>query len=134
MPAASVSKIIREPYARAAQPAPVAPIGAADPRRLTLRLVRPALTTTMIEVDGELDLATAPVFAEFVAPYLTSAHRLLIINLAAVTFLGVAGLAVLTDVRERTRATGQAFRLIGGPRCVDRALSVGGLDQHVALN
>jgi anti-sigma B factor antagonist len=93
--------------------------------------VRRCGATVVIEVHGELDLLTAPRLLDTVTMVLERQPPVVVIDLLAVTFLGVSGLAALIDARQwagqRTRlrvvATGPAIRL----------LRLTGMDRHVPL-
>jgi anti-sigma B factor antagonist len=110
-------------------PAADGPAGA-PPRNPLLRLVvdMAAPTTTLITAAGEIDAATAPQLAEALRPHLT-AHATVLVDLSAVTFLSAAGLHVLVDAHWSAQAGGGTLKLITGPRCVDRVLTLTGLDQ-----
>ncbi|MFD2469434.1 STAS domain-containing protein [Amycolatopsis silviterrae] len=62
---------------------------------LRLRVSHPAPGTAVVEVAGEVDLATAPRMAEVVESRLRSTVSLVIVDLRQTTFLGVAGLRAL---------------------------------------
>jgi anti-sigma B factor antagonist len=88
----------------------------------------------VIEVGGELDAATAPRLAELLIPRLASTLRNVVLDLSAVTFLGVAGLSVLIHAHHQGRAHGCRLRLLTGPHCVNRALHIAGLDDEFACH
>jgi anti-anti-sigma factor len=102
----------------------------ADPP-LRLTLTRPTPTSTVVTVDGELDLSTAPRLAEVLSARLESAVGNVVVDLSAVTFLGAAGMDVLAQAHFRAKVTGRAVRLVTGSHCVDRALHVTGLDRKL---
>lgn len=66
---------------------------------LRLRVRHPAPGTAVVEVAGEVDLATAPRLAEVVEARLRSTVSLVIVDLRPTTFLGVAGLRVLIRLK-----------------------------------
>ncbi|WP_409179951.1 STAS domain-containing protein [Amycolatopsis sp. VS8301801F10] len=66
---------------------------------LRLRVRHPAPGTALVEVAGEIDLATAPRLAEVVEARLRSTVGLVIVDLRRTTFLGVAGLRVLIRLK-----------------------------------
>jgi anti-sigma B factor antagonist len=111
-------------------PADPEPTALADPP-LRLTLTRPTPTSTIITVAGELDLSTAPRLAEILTARPESATGIVVVNLAAVTFLGAAGMEVLAQAHFRAKLTGPAVRLVTGSHCVDRALYVTGLDREL---
>ncbi|WP_199785947.1 MULTISPECIES: STAS domain-containing protein [Actinomycetes] len=71
---------------------------------LRLRVGHPAPGTAVVEVSGEVDLATAPRLAEVVEARMRSTVGLVIVDLRKTTFLGVAGLRVL--IRSKLLAAG----------------------------
>jgi anti-sigma B factor antagonist len=93
--------------------------------RLMVDIAAPA--TTLVTVAGEVDAATAPQLSDALRPHLT-AHGNVLVDLSAVTFLSAAGLHVLVDAHWSMQAGGGTLKLITGPRCVDRVLTLTGLD------
>lgn len=93
--------------------------------RLVVDMAEPA--TTLITVAGEVDAATAPQLSDALRPHLTAQGSVLV-DLSAVTFLSAAGLHVLVDAHWSMQAGGGTLKLITGPRCVDRVLTLTGLD------
>jgi anti-sigma B factor antagonist len=85
----------------------------------------------VVEVRGEIDLLTAPRLHEAVRAVLERQPPVLVIDLLAVGFLGVPGLATLLDIQhrvgERTR-----LRVAAGP-AIRRSLCFTGLDRRFAL-
>jgi anti-sigma B factor antagonist len=85
----------------------------------------------VVEVRGEIDLLTAPRLHETVRAVLERQPPVLVIDLLAVGFLGVPGLATLLDIQhragERTR-----LRVAAGP-AIRRSLCFTGLDRRFAL-
>jgi len=73
----------------------VGPVASAPP--LELSVSYPVPTVCVVEVEGELDMLTAPVLADCVRDQLTTGPVQVVIDLEAVTFLGSAGLATLLE-------------------------------------
>jgi anti-anti-sigma factor len=67
-------------------------------------LSRPACTIAMLA--GALDIATIPALRERLLSTLGSAARLLIVDLSAVSFCDVAGLAMLIDTQRQAGGRG----------------------------
>jgi anti-anti-sigma factor len=107
---------------------PAASTGATRHPLLRLVVDMAASTTTLITVAGEVDAATAPQLADALRPRLTYDATVLV-DLFGVTFLSAAGLHVLVEAHWSAQAGGGTLNLITGPRCVDRALALTGLDQ-----
>lgn len=87
--------------------------------------------TTVLAVSGEIDMVTAPELEQAVERALTSGPSTLVVDLAQVTFLASAGLAVL--VRSHKRA-GQAtsLRIVADNVHTQRPLQLMGLDQELS--
>jgi anti-sigma B factor antagonist len=83
--------------------------------------------TVVLHVAGEVDAATAPELARTLASVWATAPCQVVLDLSDVGFLGTAGLAELLHAAERAEADQVRLRLVGGSRCVDRALQVAGL-------
>jgi len=85
----------------------------------------------VVEVRGEIDMLTAPRLHETVGTVLERRPPVLVIDLLAVSFVGVPGLATLLDIQrragERTR-----LRVAAGP-VIRRTLSFTGVDRRFAL-
>ncbi|MEU7786256.1 STAS domain-containing protein [Amycolatopsis sp. NPDC049159] len=84
----------------------------------------------VLAFTGELDLATAPdarTIATRAHDEAAAAHRRLVIDLRAVTFLASVGLELLADHRSRATETGVAIALVATTRAVTRVLDLTGL-------
>ncbi|MBC6451078.1 STAS domain-containing protein [Actinokineospora xionganensis] len=87
-----------------------------------IRVITPG--TTVVEVSGDLDAATSPaVWVRLSA----APPGDLVIDLSAVTFMGVAGLRLLLRLREHRGPTGATLRLAAAPSCVHRLIGLAGL-------
>lgn len=90
-----------------------------------VRIVRPTRTATVVEVSGDLGLATVRHFLDVVEPRLASVVRTLVVDLSEVTFLDAAGLRALRRCLRRAAATGQGFVLVTGSTRACRVLETG---------
>jgi anti-anti-sigma factor len=106
--------------------ASASPAPATSHQLLQLAVDMPAPATTLITVAGEIDATTAPELADTLRPHLTKG--IVLVDLSAVTFLSAVGLRVLVEAHQSTYATGGTLKLITGPRCVNRILTLTGLD------
>ncbi|WP_194819044.1 STAS domain-containing protein [Nocardia sp. XZ_19_385] len=104
---------------RSATPKPPHP---AD--RLRVSVTQPSKSVTLCAVAGEVDQFTAEDFRREVVGCLNTAAPIVVVDLAKVTFFGVAGLRVLLEARDWAGHTQRTLRLVTGPRCVDRLLEV----------
>src|ERR1700716_1449899 len=87
--------------------------------------------TVVIEVHGELDLLTAPRLRDMVMMVLERQPPLLVIDLLAVTFLGVSGLAALIEARQGAGERTRLRVVAAGP--ATRLLRLTGMDRHLSL-
>jgi anti-sigma B factor antagonist len=91
----------------------------------------------VLHVAGEVDAVTAPELAGALAPLWATAPGapgLVVLDLSEVGFLGTAGLFELAHAAERAEADQVTLRLVGGPRCVERALEVAGLSSRLPVS
>ncbi|MFI7674179.1 STAS domain-containing protein [Actinophytocola sp. NPDC049390] len=87
----------------------------------------------VVNVSGDIDRGTAPVLEQRLAAGLAGA-RPVVVDMAEVEFLGVAGLEVLADADSRARAQGTSLHVVRPPRDVGRALSAAGLHHLLRLS
>ena len=78
---------------------------------------------TVLAVTGEIDLATAPVLR---AELLRVPGADLVLDLSAVQFIGAVALHVLTDARDRQRASHHRFVVVASP-VVERLTALTGV-------
>jgi anti-anti-sigma factor len=79
-----------------------------------------------VAVDGELDIATAPVLDAKLADVERDGAVSLLLDLGRVRFLDSTGLRSLLSARRRAEATGRRLRLANLPPDVERVLEVTG--------
>ncbi|MGW5053840.1 STAS domain-containing protein [Actinokineospora sp. NPDC004072] len=110
---------------------------AENPRTDALHIAAgtPEPGTLVLTVSGELDLATAPrLDAILAATVLLERHRLVVVDLTGVGFLGVAGITALMRHHDRALEHGIGFRLVASSRAVLRPLDLleltGAFDIH----
>jgi anti-sigma B factor antagonist len=88
--------------------------------------------TVVLEVDGEVDMLTAPLLRDAVTKSLQDRPQVLVLDLLAVRFLGSSGLAILIEAKqlagEHTR-----LRIVADGPTTRRPLHITGLDQQFAL-
>jgi anti-sigma B factor antagonist len=116
--------------AAAADHAPVGSVAPSVPARLLGLSVQhyPAVEITVVVVDGELDLLTAPLLEQRLRGQLVARPAHLILDLESVRFLGASGLSCLLRARELVQASGTQLHLAGLiTRVVGRAVQVTGL-------
>jgi len=98
---------------------------------LDTEVSRPRPGTVLLEVDGEIDTATAPRLQAGLDEALDAADdegSRVVVDLTGVTFLASSGLAVLIGGARRMTALGGRLRLVAASRSVTRPLQVTGAD------
>lgn len=95
--------------------------------------VRPHADYVVVEVNGEVDLATAPALRGHLLSVLRKHGNQVILDLAGVDFMDSSGLHLLLSTERRARLLGGALRLVAPQRNVTRVLQVTGLDRHFAI-
>ncbi len=83
----------------------------------------------VIEVLGDVDLHSGPVLHTRLQKHVRQAGPDLIVDLTAVSFLGIAGLATLMAVWEATVTAEIEFIVVARTRAVLRPLRLTGLDR-----
>ena len=86
-----------------------------------------------VVVSGELDISTAPILRTALGDAVGHAHHVGI-DLAAITFIDVAGLRVVTDARRALLATGRRLELVATSAVVDRLLDLTGLRSQLGAS
>ncbi|WAL69423.1 STAS domain-containing protein [Amycolatopsis cynarae] len=99
---------------------------------LGLRVRRPNPGQAVLEVSGELDMATAPQLARALDELRSSPDRVIMVDLAGVGFLGSSGLAVLVNLH-RELEPGRLLRIVAPSRDAYRAFAVTGLAGELPL-
>jgi anti-sigma B factor antagonist len=94
---------------------------------------RPEQDTIVLHIVGEIDAVTAPALTAALARIWATQPGVVVLDMSEVGFLGTAGLSELLNAAERAEATHASLRLVGGPRCVERALQVAGLSSRLPV-
>jgi RND superfamily putative drug exporter len=84
--------------------------------------------TVRVRLEGTLDLATHGRLARTLEKVETEDPELMVLELAAVSYLDSAGIAELVGAHRRARAAGRRLLLTRGPDPIERVLEVAGLD------
>lgn len=94
---------------------PVGGVALCAPSRLLGLSVQhyPLVGITVVVVDGELDLLTAPLLEQYLRDQLIARPAHLILDLESVRFLGASGLSCLLSARELVKASGSQLHLAG---------------------
>lgn len=91
---------------------------------------RPRPGVIVVSVFGALDMVSVPRFAKLLQERLASTARVVVLDLTAVSFLGVEGIKVLAQADLRAHITGKLLSLVTGVRAVDRPLEAVGMAER----
>jgi anti-anti-sigma factor len=95
--------------------------------------VRGADGVSIVELSGDLDLASAPGLREQLLGLLRPGASRLVLDLSKVTFCDASGLAVLVGASHRARVLGGFLRLAAVSPPADRVLHITGLHRHLSI-
>ena len=98
-----------------------------EPNWFTVRISRGACG--VIEVNGELDLAGAPVLESAVGDLRLSTVRDAVLDLRQLTFIDAAGLNAVVDLYAECLSAAATLTIIPGPRSVQRLFELTRLDR-----
>ena len=84
--------------------------------------------THVIEVEGQVDLYSAPELKECAAKVIDGGARRVVVDLSRVTFMDSTGLGVLIGMLKRLRAARGTLALVITSYDVERLLELTGLD------
>ena len=90
---------------------------------------RPLPHVCVVHLSGELDMATAPLLAEYLREQTAARPSELVLDLGGVTLLGAAGLALIVTMLNNDGGIHGRLHLVGvtGNRAVERVLRLTGL-------
>lgn len=86
---------------------------------------------TVLDLVGDVCLATAPTVRSCIDAALATCPRHLVIDLAGVTVFGATALNLLLETVHHTRATGCAVHLTGAVGLTAYVLSLTSLERHM---
>lgn len=84
---------------------------------------------TVLEVDGEVDLRTAPQVREAAIGLLEQGHRYFVLDLCFVPFLDSTGLGAVVAITKRIKARKGSLRIVCATPRMRRVFENGGLEQ-----
>lgn len=87
----------------------------------------------VIEVRGELDLASSPALEQELERGAASKAEVVIVDLRDLEFMDSTGLSVLVRAHQRASENGQRFGVVRGPQQVQRLLSLTGVADRLTL-
>lgn len=100
--------------------------------KITSAVYEPGIV--VVDASGEIDATSAPELATAFEPIWTMTPSRVVLDLSRVTFLGTAGLTELLRVADRADSADVTLRLVGGTRCVDRAIEAAGFGPRLPLS
>ena len=87
----------------------------------------------VIEVRGELDLASSPALEQELERGAAAQAEVVIVDLRGLEFMDSTGLSVLVRAHQRASENGQRFGVVRGPQQVQRLLSLTGVADRLTL-
>jgi anti-sigma B factor antagonist len=87
----------------------------------------------VIEVKGELDLASSPALEHELERGAAAKAEIVIVDLRDLEFMDSTGLSVLVRAHQRASENGQRFGVVKGPQQVQRLLSLTGVADRLTL-
>lgn len=88
---------------------------------------------TVLALTGELDLASYPKLEDEIDRLLESAPKLVVLDLAELQFMDVAGLRALLHFDQRLRGEGKRLAVAAIPPATRRLLALTGQEQALRL-
>lgn len=86
---------------------------------------------TVVKLDGELDMANAPLLQATIEDPELDTTKTVVLDLQGLTFLDSTGLRIILAAREQCWRRGQEFAVTPGSQQVQRLLSVTGVGEHL---
>jgi anti-sigma B factor antagonist len=87
----------------------------------------------VVDVDGELDLTTAPQLHDTLGAIVADGTDPVVLNLAALRFCDSAGLAVFVRAHNQLKDQGRRFVIAAPQSAVERVLDLSGIAQVIPL-
>ncbi len=93
--------------------------------------VRPEVDRLIVRLEGELDMANAPLLQSTIENAELDTKAMVVLDLEALQFMDSTGLRVLLSLREQTLERGHEFAVTPGTQQVQRLLSLTGVADHL---
>lgn len=90
-------------------------------------------TTVVLQVEGDLDVLTAPTLGTHLDVALSDALTLLIVDITAVGFLSSAGISMLVETHRLTERAGISLRVVAEGPATARPLRMMKIDDIIDL-
>ena len=94
---------------------PAKPAGSAAGTGFAVRTVEVASHVTVVEAEGELDIATSPLLTDAVHGALLGGRARVVIDLGLVTFLDSSGCRDIAKTAQQAAAAGARVALVSSP-------------------
>ena len=78
----------------------------------------------VIDVSGEIDLSTAPLFKRALTETIDGGSKTILVNMANVSYMDSSGFGTLLGVTKRVRPDGGSVNLIGCNDAISRMLRI----------
>ncbi|HZZ97514.1 MAG TPA: STAS domain-containing protein [Jatrophihabitantaceae bacterium] len=90
-------------------------------------------TVTVVAVDGDVDMSTAPQLEERLSALSSGGARNLIIDLTDVEFLDSSALGVLVGIHKQVSAAGGTIKLVCGHPRIERIFAITRLTEVIPV-
>jgi anti-anti-sigma factor len=87
----------------------------------------------VLQISGELDLASSPALEEALERVAADSPQLVIIDLRELDFMDSTGLSVLIRAHQRALAAGHRLGIVNGSRQVRRLLTLTGVADRLTI-
>ena len=87
----------------------------------------------MLGLNGELDLASAPLLQHKIESAETDPTAMVVLDLQELQFIDSTGLRIILAAHERSRERGQEFAITRGSQQVQRLLTITGVAGHLRI-
>jgi anti-sigma B factor antagonist len=87
----------------------------------------------VMSLDGELDMASAPLLQAALEDAATDATSTLVLDLEQLRFMDSTGLRIILLAQARWQSRGQELALTAGSSQVQRLLAVSGVGEHLRV-
>jgi len=95
--------------------------------------IRPASDRVVFALEGELDMASAPLLQSAVDGAGLEAAPLVVLDLRGLQFIDSTGLRVILAVRKQCAERGQELAVTRGSTQVERLLAITGVADHLQI-
>jgi anti-sigma B factor antagonist len=100
-----------------------------DRPQFRVELLRPTDTVAVVELQGEVDIYSAPHFKEVLLQGIDEGAQRVIVDLAKVTFIDSTALGVLVSGAKRVRPQNGTLDIVCADENITRIFEITGLDR-----